>query len=322
MRRVLDAADRGVKVRLILDDLRPCSRTKRSPRVRDATRGAVRLASQRRDPAVQRLARRTLVGRAVETVERLERMNHRMHNKLMVADNRGAIIGGRNIGNEYFGLSPDFNFRDLDVLGVGPVARQASSCSTVLEQRVGDAVGALGIASIPRPAPRVPPIAGLANAPSLARFPLRQPTGARSSRRSPRMHFGTSQVHTDAPRPGRAGPPHAARDARPVRRRAARIARHQRLHHSRRGAIRHPRTCARRAVRILTNSLASHDVPAVNSHYKQWRRPLLDAGVELYEVRRTPRSSAARGHRADRRRFMGLHVKAIVSIASGCSSDR
>ena len=42
---------------------------------------------------------------------------------------------------------------------------------------------------------------------------------------------------------------------------------------------------ARRAVRILTNSLASHDVPAVNSHYKQWRKPLLEAGVDLYEMR-------------------------------------
>ncbi len=38
-------------------------------------------------------------------------------------------------------------------------------------------------------------------------------------------------------------------------------------------------------VRILTNSLASHDVPAVNSHYKAWRKPILQSGAELYEVR-------------------------------------
>jgi putative cardiolipin synthase len=50
-----------------------------------------------------------------------------MHNKQMVADNRAAIIGGRNIGDEYFGLNAEFNFHDLDVLGVGPVARQASA---------------------------------------------------------------------------------------------------------------------------------------------------------------------------------------------------
>ncbi len=50
-----------------------------------------------------------------------------MHNKQMIIDNRAAIIGGRNIGDEYFGLNAAFNFHDLDVLGVGPVARQASA---------------------------------------------------------------------------------------------------------------------------------------------------------------------------------------------------
>jgi phosphatidylserine/phosphatidylglycerophosphate/cardiolipin synthase-like enzyme len=50
-----------------------------------------------------------------------------MHNKQLIADNRTAILGGRNIGDEYMGLHEDFNFHDLDVLGVGPVARQASA---------------------------------------------------------------------------------------------------------------------------------------------------------------------------------------------------
>src|SRR3546814_3652066 len=64
---------------------------------------------------------------------------------------------------------------------------------------------------------------------------------------------------------------------------------------------------------MLTNSLASHDVPAVNAHYKQWRRDFIEAGVELYETRPdaavkalvvdTPPVQAA---------FMGLHAKAIA----------
>jgi putative cardiolipin synthase len=67
------------------------------------------------------------------------------------------------------------------------------------------------------------------------------------------------------------------------------------------------------AVRILTNSLATTDVPAVNSHYKLWRRDLIQAGVELHELRPdaalkaadadTPPTSSA---------FVGLHAKAIV----------
>jgi len=66
-------------------------------------------------------------------------------------------------------------------------------------------------------------------------------------------------------------------------------------------------------VRILTNSLATTDVPAVNSHYKQWRRPLIEAGVELHETRP---DAALKDSAADTppipSAFMGLHAKAIV----------
>jgi putative cardiolipin synthase len=65
--------------------------------------------------------------------------------------------------------------------------------------------------------------------------------------------------------------------------------------------------------RILTNSLASHDVPAVNSHYKKWRRPILEAGAELYETRD---DAAIKATVADTppvsAKFMGLHSKAMV----------
>jgi putative cardiolipin synthase len=80
-------------------------------------------------------------------------------------------------------------------------------------------------------------------------------------------------------------------------------------------ALRRTREQVERGVRVrmLTNSLASHDVPAVNSHYKQWRRPLLEAGVELHEMRA---DAAVQGLLADtpptKAEFMGLHVKAMV----------
>jgi putative cardiolipin synthase len=75
------------------------------------------------------------------------------------------------------------------------------------------------------------------------------------------------------------------------------------------------RTLTQRGVRvsIVTNSLASHDVPAVNSHYKKWRKPLLEAGVSLHEIRH---DAAVQRELADtapvRAEFMGLHVKAIA----------
>jgi putative cardiolipin synthase len=66
-------------------------------------------------------------------------------------------------------------------------------------------------------------------------------------------------------------------------------------------------------IKILTNSLASHDVPAVNSHYKPWRKPILETGAQLYEMRHDaeiqPLVSDTPPTRA---RFMGLHSKAMV----------
>ena len=75
------------------------------------------------------------------------------------------------------------------------------------------------------------------------------------------------------------------------------------------------RTLTQRGVTvgIVANSLASHDVPAVNSHYKKWRKPLLEAGVSLFEIRH---DAAVQRELADtapvRSGFMGLHVKAIA----------
>ena len=54
------------------------------------------------------------------------RLNRRMHNKSFTADNQATIIGGRNIGDEYFGASNGMLFADLDALAVGPVVAEVS----------------------------------------------------------------------------------------------------------------------------------------------------------------------------------------------------
>ncbi len=77
------------------------------------------------NPAKRRTG--SIVVRGLEMLGNIEQLNHRMHNKLIVADNRFAIVGGRNIGNEYFGLNPKQNFIDFDVLAVGPVAKKVSA---------------------------------------------------------------------------------------------------------------------------------------------------------------------------------------------------
>ena len=126
MKRVVHAADRGVKVRIIIDDLDTLLRDAATPEIRDRYFGALNAHPNIEIRLFNAWKSRSLVGRGAELVVSLERLNRRMHNKQMIVDNRVAIIGGRNIGDEYLGLNEAFNFKDLDVLGIGPVARQAS----------------------------------------------------------------------------------------------------------------------------------------------------------------------------------------------------
>ncbi len=63
------------------------------------------------------------------------RLNRRMHNKSFTADNQATIVGGRNVGNEYFGADLQVGFADLDVLAIGPVVRRSRPVRRILEQR-------------------------------------------------------------------------------------------------------------------------------------------------------------------------------------------
>ena len=116
--RLIAAADRGVRVRLLVDDL-----------LITTDEG---IAALDYHPNIQiRIfnpwhGRETTVGKGLEFITKMDRLNQRMHNKLMVADNHLTIVGGRNIGNEYFGISSKFNFRDMDVITVGPIAQEVS----------------------------------------------------------------------------------------------------------------------------------------------------------------------------------------------------
>lgn len=117
---LLLAADRGVRVRLLLDDL-------------DARQRNDAIAALAAHPNIQvRLfnpfaSRRGVLGFIAEAATSFGRINRRMHNKSWIADNRLAIVGGRNIGDEYFAASDDVNFIDLDFAMLGPVVRDASA---------------------------------------------------------------------------------------------------------------------------------------------------------------------------------------------------
>jgi cardiolipin synthase C len=319
MKRVIDAADRGVRVRLLLDDLSTILRDEGHPELRDGAAALVDAHPNIEIRLFNAWRARSLTGRVFEMFGRAERINHRMHNKLFVADNRVAVIGGRNIGNEYFGLSNEFNFRDLDVLGVGPVARQASAVfDRFWNSEWVMPVAALGIAATHDDLARVrtPLREQLGSAPSLARFPVdRQDWSDALAALDRGLHIGASRVHTDSPDADAVNHhmPAAIRELLASARREVLITNAYIIPGAH--ALQRTREQIGRGVefRMLTNSLASHDVPAVNSHYKQWRRPLLEAGVDLYEMRS---DAAVQSSLADtppaKAEFMGLHVKAMV----------
>jgi putative cardiolipin synthase len=117
---LLAAADRGVKVRLLLDDL--------DARAKNASLAALAAHSNIEVRLFNPFASRSgMAGFMIEGVTSFSRINRRMHNKSWIADNRLAIVGGRNVGDEYFGASDSVNFVDLDFAMIGPVVQQVSA---------------------------------------------------------------------------------------------------------------------------------------------------------------------------------------------------
>jgi len=111
------AADRGVRVRVLLDDSFTVGEGNALYALAQHPNVEVRIYNpfgQRPDD----LAMRQLLNLAD-----FGRVDHRMHNKSMVVDGQAAIIGGRNLADEYFGEHREGNFRDMDLLATGPVAR-------------------------------------------------------------------------------------------------------------------------------------------------------------------------------------------------------
>ena len=319
MKHVVDAANRGVKVRIILDDITTLLKDDRTPKVRDWQTATLNAHPNIELRLFNAFHARSLPGRGVDFLRRMEVMNQRMHNKMIVADNRAVILGGRNIGNEYFGFGKDFNFRDLDVLGLGPVARQTS---TVFDRFWNSdwvvPASALKLGATPRDlraqTPRI--LQELEGTPVLERFPLNNKDwSADLAEFSKNAHLGGSHVLTDLPAPNavRHRMPAAMHDFMASAKSELLITNAYVIPDDNDIALFEELRARGVKVRMLTNSLASQDVPAVNSHYKRWRKPLVKAGVELYESR----PDAAIGPvLADtppmHAQFMGLHVKAVV----------
>jgi putative cardiolipin synthase len=115
--KLLEAADRGVRVRLLLDDMDVASYDAMSAALDTHPNVEIRLFNP---------FRRGL-GRNIASLFEFDRVNRRMHNKSMTFDGVLTLVGGRNIGDEYFAAREDSNYNELDVLAAGPIASEVSA---------------------------------------------------------------------------------------------------------------------------------------------------------------------------------------------------
>ena len=279
------AADRGVRVRLLLDDngiggLDPdLAALDAHPQVE------VRLFN----PFLQRWFKP--LGYVVD----FTRLNRRMHNKSLTADGQATIVGGRNVGDVYFGADADVTFSDLDVLAAGPVAAD-----------VGAAFDAYWNSDSAFPLPTIvdPPSAKAAEASQSRADAARKSPSAASYMAAVQatpfvndllagglsFEHAVATLHYDPPAKA-----HGGLDAKELL--ATQLT--QVLGRPRQAVdIVSPyfvpgtngtealAQLARQgiAVRIVTNSLAANDVAAVHAGYAKRRQDLLRAGVRLYEV--------------------------------------
>jgi cardiolipin synthase C len=111
------AADRGVRVRLLLDDVFTSGYDAGMATLQHHPNFEIRIFNP---------FNRGFAGRTLGAVANFGRVNRRMHNKSFTVDNQVTIIGGRNIADEYFAARRDVNFGDLDVIGIGPVVQDVS----------------------------------------------------------------------------------------------------------------------------------------------------------------------------------------------------
>jgi putative cardiolipin synthase len=296
-RKILEAADRGVRVRLLLDD----------NNLRESEAGLRQLAAHEsieiRVFNPYRVRLRWL--RLIELAFNFRRLQRRMHNKIFVVDGVAGVFGGRNIGDNYFDAHREANFADFDILVAGGlIGDAAASFESYWQHPLAVPIARLGSArpdraSLQRLRARLEAelagIDGLEERYDRARIRLLEILEDPEEE----MTWAAAEFVADAPE--KLGPVRS--NVSPVRDRLFELwlrASSEVLIESayfvprRRGAAFIMKQAARGVrTRLLTNSLAANDVTPVHVGYAKYRRRLLKAGVELYEFRR----SAARARR-------------------------
>ena len=295
---LLRAADRGVRVRVLVDDGDTVAGDEQLLALAAYPRVEIRVFN----PFAYRGHHELL--RAAEFLFHHSRLDYRMHNKLLVADNSVALIGGRNIGNQYFQLDPDSQFADSDVFAAGPIAAQLSTtfdeywnsrfaipAEALTRANPGAAVASDRERAHERPAQQLLPLQ-TDGVDYVKRIASGEPYAGIISGRLP-LVWASAQVVCDSPDkkdvvsgmlPGRLMSQTVIRVAGTVQSELLMVTPYfvptdretELLKDLRRRNVR---------IRVITNSLRSATDVAAQAGYVRSRVPLLKEGVELYEIR-------------------------------------
>ena len=310
--RLLRAADRGVRVRLLIDD-------QYITETRDLTIAALdahpNIEIRFFNPVTNRR------WRMISFLAEFGRVNHRMHNKLFVMDNAVGIVGGRNIADIYFGVRTDHNYRDLDVLTAGPIVGELSASFDLF----WNSEWAIPVAAVVKEQATEQDLLDLRKRleEKLAATGYPYPIDERSADVRARLAEIRDKLIWA---PGKVLVEHPSRVgstvdtgviAEAIRQRAKEVE-HELLIESPYfvlgdRTIEGIRQLTARGVkvRVLTNSAASHDVIAALAGYVNTRKQLLQAGLELYELRPDTDMERDWSLLADKSRA-ALHAKSVV----------
>jgi len=290
---LLQAADRGVRVRLLIDDEGSYGRASKLKPLAAHPNVELRVFN----PSAYRGPVQFL--HDVELLCDAGRLNYRMHNKLFVVDNEVGIIGGRNIGDAYFQEGPDFEFGDYDVIAAGAIVRSMSGSfdaywnspmAIPIEALFGGKPSAQALADY-RDA-LAQHHAAMSAKDYMTRLSGGEPLRALLAGKSPWVWAHAEFIY-DSPEkakveggdvPGRLLRHRLGKAVEATRSELTIVSPYVVPGDS---GLKFLAKLRQRdlQVRILTNSLASTDMPSVHSGYQAYRIPLLEMGVELYEVR-------------------------------------
>jgi putative cardiolipin synthase len=292
---LLRAADRGVRVRLLIDD----GETDVGDEQIDALEAHPKIEIRIFNPFHYR--GHNEFHRGLEFLLNASRLDYRMHNKLLVVDNAIALIGGRNVGDPYFQMDPDGQFADDDVFSAGPVARELSrTFDEFWNNGLSIPAKALAATKVTR-ADLKEHRAELKQegkdlkadgADHVKRIASGEPLNGLLTGRDP-LTWAHAQVVCDSP------DKKEVEDGEIVGRLMHRAVANAALATKSELLMISPylipgaegmqifRTLRKNKVkvRVLTNSLESNTVVLAQAGYMRYRVPMLEAGVELYEIR-------------------------------------